>query len=67
MKTKPWLKSKTNWLGISLMGLAITLLSSADMQAWVETLPAEFQGLALGIIALLIWILRYVTREPISE
>lgn len=67
MGSKAWIQSKTNWFGGSLIALAIAILSSADVQAWIETLPAEFQGLALGVIGLIVWWLRYITKQPIGS
>ena len=67
MKAKPWLNSRTNWFGGSLVALALAFLASSDLQTWVAALPGEYQGLALALIGLIIWYLRHITIQPVSS
>ena len=57
-------KSKTIWFGVMLM-LANWLNNNiSTIQGWV---PEQYNDLILYAVGLIVWILRYFTKEPLEQ
>ena len=55
-------KSKTIWFAV-----ALTVVGSLQQTGVLDTVPVEYQGMALAVVGLVTAVLRYLTNRPVSE
>lgn len=66
-KFKSRFKSKTYGFGVILAALGLAALGLPEFKALLETMPAEYQGVALFIIGVLTLVLRELTKVPVGS
>jgi uncharacterized membrane protein HdeD (DUF308 family) len=66
-KSKPRIRSKTYAFGVALAAVGVAVLSLPEFKALIETVPAEYQGVALFVAGILTLVFRELTDAPLGS
>lgn len=58
------LKSKTYWYGAAVVALGFAEQYSSILTQFV---PEQYRGLAVSLVGVGVWVLREVTKTPVSD